>query len=80
MAEFTGERLIPGQVDIDLLNEHVARYADSLAPESASRARDDRHGCSTRHVRFVLLHSRCAVELHAGWFPRNSEPGRWPRR
>lgn len=26
MAEFTGERLIPGQVDIDLLNEHMARY------------------------------------------------------
>ena len=27
MAEFTGERLIPGEVDIDLLNEHMARYA-----------------------------------------------------
>ena len=27
MAEFTGERLIPGQVDVDLLNEHMARYA-----------------------------------------------------
>jgi SAM-dependent methyltransferase len=26
LAEFTGERLIPGEVDIDLLNEHVARY------------------------------------------------------
>ena len=26
MAEFTGERLIPGEVDIDLLNEHMARY------------------------------------------------------
>ena len=26
MAEFTGERLIPGEVDVDLLNEHVARY------------------------------------------------------
>ena len=26
MAEFTGERVIPGQVDVDLLNEHVARY------------------------------------------------------
>lgn len=26
MAEFTGERLIPGQVDVDLLNEHMARY------------------------------------------------------
>ena len=27
LAEFTGERVIPGQVDIDLLNEHMARYA-----------------------------------------------------
>ena len=26
MTEFTGERAIPGQVDSDLLNEHVARY------------------------------------------------------
>jgi SAM-dependent methyltransferase len=25
--EFTGERLVPGQVDQDLLNEHLARYA-----------------------------------------------------
>jgi 2-polyprenyl-3-methyl-5-hydroxy-6-metoxy-1,4-benzoquinol methylase len=27
LAEFTGERLIPGQVGVDLLNEHLARYA-----------------------------------------------------
>ena len=27
MAEFTGERLVPGEVDVDLLNEHLARYA-----------------------------------------------------
>ncbi|MGA2739464.1 MAG: methyltransferase domain-containing protein [Bryobacteraceae bacterium] len=26
-VEFTGERVIPGQVDADLLNEHLARYA-----------------------------------------------------
>jgi SAM-dependent methyltransferase len=26
-VEFTGERVIPGQVDDDLLNEHLARYA-----------------------------------------------------
>ncbi len=26
MAEFTGERLIPGEADVDLLNEHMARY------------------------------------------------------
>jgi SAM-dependent methyltransferase len=27
LAEFTGERILPGQVDVDLLNEHFARYA-----------------------------------------------------
>jgi SAM-dependent methyltransferase len=26
LAEFTGERVIPGEVDVDLLNEHMARY------------------------------------------------------
>lgn len=26
-SEFTGERVVPGQVEIDLWNEHVARYA-----------------------------------------------------
>ena len=26
-AEFTGERVVPGQVDVDLWNEHIARYA-----------------------------------------------------
>ncbi|WP_051669627.1 class I SAM-dependent methyltransferase [Bryobacter aggregatus] len=26
MAEFTGERVIPGKVDIDLWNEHLSRY------------------------------------------------------
>jgi SAM-dependent methyltransferase len=27
LAEFTGERVIPGEVDADLWNEHLARYA-----------------------------------------------------
>ncbi|MBL0156268.1 MAG: methyltransferase domain-containing protein [Bryobacterales bacterium] len=27
MVEFTGERLVPGQVDQDLFNEHISRYA-----------------------------------------------------
>jgi SAM-dependent methyltransferase len=27
LAEFTGERVVPGEVDVDLLNEHLARYA-----------------------------------------------------
>lgn len=38
MAEFTGERVIPGLVDIDLFNEHVSRYkfAARLVPEGAA--------------------------------------------
>ena len=31
MVEFTGERVIPGQVNEDLWSEHVARYAFQLA-------------------------------------------------
>ena len=27
MNEFTGERVIPGEVETDLWNEHFARYA-----------------------------------------------------
>ena len=38
LAEFTGERVIPGQVDADLLNEHLARYAFA-APAGARQAR-----------------------------------------
>ena len=34
LIEFTGERVVPGQVDADLWNEHLARYAFAapLAP------------------------------------------------
>ncbi len=27
MPEFTSERVIPGEVDVDLFDEHMARYA-----------------------------------------------------
>ena len=42
VAEFTGERLIPGEVDVDLLNEHVARYtfASRLARGNACWMQD----------------------------------------
>lgn len=38
MSEFTGERLVPGEVDADLWNEHISRYAfaAALCPEGAS--------------------------------------------
>ena len=40
MAEFTGERLIPGQVGIDLLNEHMARYAFAVSLARGKRVLD----------------------------------------
>ena len=40
MAEFTGERLIPGQVDVDLLNEHMARYAFAVRLARGKRVLD----------------------------------------
>ncbi len=40
MPEFTGERLIPGEVDVDLLNEHLARYAFAVRLARAKRVLD----------------------------------------
>jgi SAM-dependent methyltransferase len=40
LAEFTGERVIPGQVDVDLLNEHMARYAFAARLARGKRALD----------------------------------------
>jgi SAM-dependent methyltransferase len=40
LAEFTGERLIPGQVGVDLLNEHMARYAFATSLARGKRVLD----------------------------------------
>ncbi len=40
MAEFTGERLIPGQVDVDLFNEHMARYTFAVRLARGKRVLD----------------------------------------
>ena len=45
MAEFTGERVIPGKVDVDLLNEHVARYAFASRLAAGRRVLDA--GCGS---------------------------------
>ena len=45
MAEFTGERVIPGKVDVDLLNEHVARYAFAARMAKGRRVLDA--GCGS---------------------------------
>ena len=40
MLEFTGERVIPGQVDVDLLNEHLARYTFAARLAGGKRVLD----------------------------------------
>jgi len=59
--EFTGERVIPGQTDPDLLNEHIARYrfAESLA---GGRAVLDA-GCGVGYGSDIL--SRKASQVYA---------------
>lgn len=50
--EFTGERVIPGQVDADLWNEHLARYA--FAVSHAERLLDCRPGSAAPRALRVL--------------------------
>lgn len=45
MAEFTGERVIPGEVDPDLWNEHMARYAFAVRLAKNRRVLDA--GCGS---------------------------------
>ena len=40
LAEFTGERVIPGEVDVDLLNEHLARYTFAARLSRGKRVLD----------------------------------------
>ena len=40
MIEFTGERVIPGQVDPDLWAEHISRYAFASRWSSGARVLD----------------------------------------
>ncbi len=40
MAEFTGERVIPGEVDPDLWNEHISRYAFATRLATGKRVVD----------------------------------------
>jgi len=40
LADFTGERVIPGEVDVDLLNEHLARYTFAARLSRGKRVLD----------------------------------------
>ncbi len=55
MAEFTGERVIPGQVNVDLLNEHVARYAFAARLARGKRVLDA--GCGAGYGSAELAHT-----------------------
>ena len=52
MAEFTGERVIPGEVDADLWNEHVARYWFAVRMTRGRRVLDA--GCGSGYGADVL--------------------------
>ncbi|HSB17242.1 MAG TPA: methyltransferase domain-containing protein [Bryobacteraceae bacterium] len=59
MAEFTGERVIPGQVDGDLWNEHIARYAFASRLARLKRVLDA--GCGSGYGAADL--ARCAATV-----------------
>lgn len=59
MAEFTGERVIPGQVDVDLLNEHLARYTFASRLARGKRVLDA--GCGAGYGSAELAHAAHAV-------------------
>lgn len=55
MSEFTGERVIPGQVEDDLWAEHIARYAFAARLAAGKRVLD--LGCGTGYGTAVLADS-----------------------
>src|SRR5260221_10576860 len=59
LAEFTGERVIPGQVDTDLLNEHMARYAFAARLSRRKQVLDA--GCGSGYGSAELAKTAAAV-------------------
>jgi len=59
LAEFTGERLIPGEVDIDLLNEHMARYTFAARLARGKRVLDA--GCGAGYGSAALAEAAESV-------------------
>ncbi|MBI3694910.1 MAG: methyltransferase domain-containing protein [Acidobacteria bacterium] len=53
MTEFTGERVVPGEVEIDLLNEHLARYAFAARLARGKRVLDAGCGLGYGAARLV---------------------------
>jgi ubiquinone/menaquinone biosynthesis C-methylase UbiE len=59
LVEFTGERVIPGQVNDDLWSEHVARYAFARRYAPGKRVLDA--GCGTGYGSAELAQAAAAV-------------------
>src|SRR5215475_1602413 len=59
LAEFTGERVIPGQVDADLFNEHLARYA--FASRLSRRKQVIDAGCGSGYGSAELARTAASV-------------------
>ena len=59
MVEFTGERVIPGQVNDDLWSEHVARYAFASRFADGKRVLDA--GCGAGYGSAELAQSALQV-------------------
>ncbi|MCC7173781.1 MAG: methyltransferase domain-containing protein [Bryobacterales bacterium] len=59
MAEFTGERVVPGRIDTDLWNEHFARYAFAARLSRRKRVLDA--GCGTGYGCAELARSALRV-------------------
>ena len=67
MAEFTGERVVPGEVDADLWNEHFARYAFAARLSRKKRVLDT--GCGTGYGTAELARAAAlavGVDISAG--------------
>ena len=65
MTEFTGERLIPGQVDVDLFNEHMARYTFAVRFAGGKRVLDA--GCGAGYGSAELA---AVAEAVCAWMSR----------
>jgi len=66
LAEFTGERVIPGEVDVDLLNEHLARYTFAARLARGKRVLDAGCGAGYGSAELALTaHSVVGVDSAA---------------
>jgi 2-polyprenyl-3-methyl-5-hydroxy-6-metoxy-1,4-benzoquinol methylase len=74
VSEFTGERVIPGQVDQDLWAEHIARYAFAARFAKGKRVLDA--GCGTGYGAEDLARAGArvvAVDIAAAWPTASAE-------